>query len=90
MTRQPTRRMALKGSRLLASGRVSVITVNPTMVVASVVGDSGTPYQVAWTRSSGWRCSCPAPTYGYAECAHILAVEGCTGRDLAAVGTEAA
>jgi uncharacterized Zn finger protein len=87
MIRQPTKKMADKAARLLSTGSVSVLTADQTMVVAAVHGDSGTTYQVSWTRESGWRCGCPAPIYGYRECAHILAVEGCTGRDLTLVAT---
>ena len=80
------------GAATRRSGSVAVLEADQTKIVATVQGDSGSVWQVSWTRSTGWRCKiCPGADVRPCRVpAHVLAVQGCTGRDLAQVGTVAA
>jgi uncharacterized Zn finger protein len=56
--------------RLLAEGRVLIVRVLPTSVLAYVRGDSGELRTVTWDPRRGFRCDCPA----IGMCAHGHAV----------------
>jgi uncharacterized Zn finger protein len=60
---------AARARRLLAEGRVTVLSVRPHRVYSEVRGDSGRTHAVVYTRGR-WTCPCEART----RCAHQLAV----------------
>ena len=60
-----------KSRRLLAEGRVTIRTVTPDRITASVRGDSAAIYRVGW-EPSGWYCDCPALGR---RCSHVRAVQ---------------
>lgn len=60
-----------KSRRLLAEGRVTVLTVEDDLIVGAVRGDSAAVYRVGWNPADGWTCTCPAVT---ARCSHARAL----------------
>jgi uncharacterized Zn finger protein len=67
---------AVKGRRLLAEGRLTVIVAGdparPGLIVAECKGDSGTVYALGYDfRSREWRCTCPA----LGRCSHLVALQ---------------
>lgn len=58
-----------KARRLLAEGRVEIVTRLPGQVLARVKGTDAT-YTVRW-EPSGWSCDCEA---GARKCSHRVAV----------------
>jgi len=60
----------VKARRLLAEGRVTVISRIPGRIFANVKGTEQT-YAVRWEPRHGWSCSCPA---GARACSHRVAV----------------
>lgn len=65
-----------KAIRYLAAGRVLLLEVSPARVAAAVHGTAPDPYLTAWTRLTGWTCTCPA----YGACSHVAAVQAVTCR----------
>jgi uncharacterized Zn finger protein len=62
-----------KARRLLAEGRVVVLSVDETQTHAVVRGDSAELYSV-WWRPGSWTCTCSA----LSRCSHVRAVQLCT------------
>jgi uncharacterized Zn finger protein len=68
---------AVKGRRLLAEGRLTVIVAGdparPGLIVAECKGDSGAVYALGYDhRGREWRCTCPALT---SHCSHLTALQ---------------
>ena len=59
----------VKARRILAEGRVTIITRVPGLIFANVMGTEQT-YAVRWEPRQGWSCSCPAGR----ACSHRVAV----------------
>jgi uncharacterized Zn finger protein len=59
-----------KGRRLLAEGRVEIVTRLPELALARVKG-SEQVHTVRWERGRGWSCDCEA---GARRCSHRVAV----------------
>lgn len=59
-----------KGRRLLAEGRVEILTRLPGQALARVRG-SEQIHTVRWERAKGWSCTCEA---GARRCSHRVAV----------------
>jgi uncharacterized Zn finger protein len=59
-----------KGRRYVSEGRLTVTTVNPDQVAATVRG-GGATYRCGHNRGIGWWCTCPAKT----RCAHLVALQ---------------
>lgn len=68
-----------KAHRYLAEGRVQVQLANAMQLRVTVQGSE--PYRLEWVRRDGWHCSCPARRL----CAHLVAAQLVTGRDVAEV-----
>lgn len=66
--------VASKALDYLAAGRVLLLEVSPVRVAAAVQGTADDPYLTAWTRMTGWACTCPAR----GACAHVAAVQAVT------------
>jgi hypothetical protein len=64
-----------KAVRYLAESRLTVEQVDKDLVRAVCRG-SGAIYDVGWTPTLGWSCSCPA----FGRCAHLLALMSVTVR----------
>jgi uncharacterized Zn finger protein len=60
----------VKARRLLAEGRVEIVTRLPGQVLARVKGTDQT-YTVRWESGHGWSCDCEA---GANKCSHRVAV----------------
>lgn len=67
-----------KAGRLLLEGRVLIVSVGASGVVAHVRGESGL-YVTSWAAGL-WSCSCPH--IGRSDCSHVLAVKRITAVDL--------
>jgi uncharacterized Zn finger protein len=59
-----------KALRLLAEGRISILQVSDSRVLAMCRGDSAAAYWVEWA-GGRWTCTCPA----IGRCSHALAVQ---------------
>lgn len=71
----PRETIEQKAKRLLAEGRLTVLVVNPEVVVARCKGDSGAEYMLGWDKQHlNWICSCPANTDFHRKCAHLRAL----------------
>lgn len=58
-----------KADRLLLEGRLRVMRVDGSLIVAECRGDSGSVYEL--THAAGrWSCTCPART----DCSHLRAL----------------
>src|SRR5262245_61697010 len=66
----PRENAGARALRFLAEGRVMILTVRSTSVLAHVRGDSGSIREVTWDALRGWRCTCPA----VGPCGHGMAV----------------
>lgn len=68
----PTENARDKGKRMLTEGRLNVLQVKPTRIVAECRGDSGEIYRLGWAREhKGWFCPCPAK----GVCSHLRALQ---------------
>lgn len=59
-----------KGRRLLTEGRLLIGYINEKKIVAVCRGDHDT-YQLLYTPSTGWTCSCAAR----GRCSHLVALQ---------------
>jgi uncharacterized Zn finger protein len=59
-----------KARRLLAAGRVVVVSIDESAIHAVVRGDSSKLYSVAW-RPGSWTCTCQA----LSRCSHVRATQ---------------
>jgi uncharacterized Zn finger protein len=70
---------ATKARRLLGEGRITLVQLGPTHLMARARGDSGMEYRVTWEAGAGatgsappgWHCNCEAR----GRCSHIRAVQ---------------
>ncbi len=60
----------VKAARLLAEGRLTVVSVEPWHALATAKGDSGHSYDLGYTRA-GWWCDCEAR----GRCGHMAALQ---------------
>ena len=58
-----------KADRLLLEGRLRVVRVDGSLIVAECRGDSGVVYELTHA-GARWTCSCPART----DCSHLRAL----------------
>ena len=59
----------IKGRRLLAEGRLTVLAVRPRTLDATCRGDSAEVYHLGYRGQ--WFCTCPA----VGVCSHLIALE---------------
>jgi hypothetical protein len=63
----------LKSARYLVEGRLTVLLVDKTAIIAECRG-AGSIYRLGYNAVHGWNCSCPAK----GRCAHLVALQNVT------------
>lgn len=71
-----------KALRLLATGHLTVVSVQPSRILATCLGDSGDVHHLGFDVGA-WSCSCPYPRD---RCAHLIALRLVVTRPEGVVG----